>query len=236
MNEAETFETYLNLERPDLDTILTAGRFVANKWADYRTHEKILIALEAEVSDKDELRDEIAALDGNPEFLERAALAVLSLTWGHDRALVEAAFEEAEGALVTTKVTVLGTAALLVIALWIWKSNAGELSYHTKTVRNSDGSYAMEETVERQPFPFDVISIIRALRGSEPSDDPAFRPSKHQVQLAQKTLVAAGYRIAVDGEEGSETDAAVSKYQQAHHLASTGRIDRPTLIKMGVEP
>jgi hypothetical protein len=231
MNEAITFDEYLNESRPDRDTILTVARFIANRWVDFPTLDKIRQGIEASAPDEPGLISEVNSLDHDNDFLERAALTVLSVAWGDDRGLVKEAFIEAEGALLSTGATLLGTTALIVFGLWTWQSNGGESFHYQKTWRNSDGSFTTEERTERQAFPLDVPGIIRALKEQ---DDPTFRPNKDQIQQAQKVLVAAGYPIATDGLEGVHTDKAVADYQRAQNLPVTGRLDRATLKQLGV--
>jgi hypothetical protein len=231
MNEAITFDEYLNESRPDRDTILTVARFIANRWVDFPTLDKIRQGIEASAPDEPGLISEVNSLDHDNDFLERAALTVLSVAWGDDRGLVKEAFIEAEGALLSTGATLLGTTALIVFGLWTWQSNGGESFHYQKTWRNSDGSFTTEERTERQAFPLDVPGIIRALKEQ---DDPTFRPNKDQIQQAQKALVAAGYPIATDGLEGVHTDKAVADYQRAQNLPVTGRLDRATLKQLGV--
>jgi hypothetical protein len=233
MNEPITFDAYLNKNRPDRDTILTAARFIAERWGDFPTTDKIRQGIEASASDEPGLISEVNSLDYDNDFLERAALTVLSLAWGDDRGLVKEAFVEAEAALLSKETTVLGATALIVFGLWTWQSNGGQTLHYHKTARNFDGSFTTEERTERQPFPLDVPGIIRAFKEQ---DDPTFRPNKDQIQQAQKALVAAGYRIATDGLEGVHTDEAVAKYQRAQNLAVTGRLDRATLKQLGVVP
>ena len=52
----------------------------------------------------------------------------------------------------------------------------------------------------------------------------------------QRALGEAGYKIKVDGKAGPQVRAAVKKYQQRNKLKVTGRIDKGTLKKMGIEP
>jgi hypothetical protein len=48
------------------------------------------------------------------------------------------------------------------------------------------------------------------------------------VVWAQEHLISAGYHVAVDGDYGSKTATAVTKFQTAHHLSVTGEIDPTT--------
>lgn len=231
MNQAISFDAYLNKNRPDRDTILTAARFIANRWVDFRTSDKIRGEIQASAPNEPGLIGAVNSLDSDGDFLERFALAVLSVAWRDDQRLVEAAFDEAEGGLISKETTILGTTALIVFGLWTWQSNGGQTLHYQKTVRNPDGSFTTEERSERQPFPLDVPGIIRAFKEH---DDPTFRPNKDQIEQAQKALVAAGYHLATDGVEGAHTDEAAAKYQRAQNLPVTGRLDRATLKQLGV--
>jgi peptidoglycan hydrolase-like protein with peptidoglycan-binding domain len=49
-----------------------------------------------------------------------------------------------------------------------------------------------------------------------------------EVTRLQKMLVALGYRIAVDGDFGEETDTAVRQFQTMAGLRATGTVDNLT--------
>jgi peptidoglycan hydrolase-like protein with peptidoglycan-binding domain len=54
-----------------------------------------------------------------------------------------------------------------------------------------------------------------------------------QIKTVQEALVAAGYKIKVDGKMGRQVRAALKKYQKKNGLKVTGRIDKATLVKIG---
>jgi hypothetical protein len=231
MSDALTFEAYLNQKKPDRETILMAAQSIAKLLGDFPSNDKIRQAIEASLADEPGLISDVNSLDQDGDFLERTALTMLSLAWEDKGPYIKQAFEEAEAALISKGTTLLGFTAMIVFGLWTWQSNGGETLHYQKTVRNSDGSFTTEEHIQRQPFPLDVPGIIRALREQE---DPNFRPNKDQIEKAQKALVAAGYRIAIDGLEGAHTDDAVAQYQKAKNLQVTGRLDQATLRQLGV--
>ena len=133
MNQAISFDAYLNKNRPDRDTILTAARFIANRWVDFRTSDKIHEEIQASAPNEPGLIGAVNSLDSDGDFLERFALAVLSVAWRDDQRLVEAAFDEAEGGLISKETTILGTTALIVFGLWTWQSNGGQTLHYQKT-------------------------------------------------------------------------------------------------------
>ena len=106
MNQAISFDAYLNKNRPDRDTILTAARFIANRWVDFRTSDKIREGIQASAPNEPGLIGAVNSLNSDGDFLERFALAVLSVAWRDDHRLVEAAFDEAEGGLISKETTV----------------------------------------------------------------------------------------------------------------------------------
>src|SRR5919108_4638664 len=56
------------------------------------------------------------------------------------------------------------------------------------------------------------------------------------VQKAQKTLNDRGYRTGgVDGKMGPQTQSAVVNFQRAEKLQPTGKLDKPTLVKLGLQ-
>ena len=60
------------------------------------------------------------------------------------------------------------------------------------------------------------------------------RVDSAQVKSVQEALVAAGYKIKVDGKIGRQLRAALKKYQKKNGLKATGRINKATLDKMRV--
>ena len=52
--------------------------------------------------------------------------------------------------------------------------------------------------------------------------------SRHRIEQIQAALNDAGGKLAVDGEWGPTTAAALRDYQKQHHLRTTGRFDRAT--------
>jgi peptidoglycan hydrolase-like protein with peptidoglycan-binding domain len=56
------------------------------------------------------------------------------------------------------------------------------------------------------------------------------------VRQAQKTLNDRGFRTGgVDGKMGPQTQAALVNFQRAEKLQPTGKLDRQTLAKLGLE-
>lgn len=56
------------------------------------------------------------------------------------------------------------------------------------------------------------------------------------VAQAQKTLNERGFRTGgVDGTMGPQTQAALVNFQRAEKLPPTGKLDRPTLVKLGLQ-
>jgi peptidoglycan hydrolase-like protein with peptidoglycan-binding domain len=56
------------------------------------------------------------------------------------------------------------------------------------------------------------------------------------VQKAQKTLNDRGYRTGgVDGKMGPQTQAAIVNFQRAEKLQPTGKLDKPTLMRLGLQ-
>jgi Putative peptidoglycan binding domain len=57
------------------------------------------------------------------------------------------------------------------------------------------------------------------------------------VSAVQSGLAKLGYyRGAIDGVEGDETQAALARYQQDHHLSVTGTLTAATLQSLGLKP
>ena len=65
------------------------------------------------------------------------------------------------------------------------------------------------------------------------------RAVKHAVNqeglAAQKALNKSGDKLIEDGEMGPKTMAALKKFQKANGLKVTGRINAPTLAKLGIK-
>ena len=56
------------------------------------------------------------------------------------------------------------------------------------------------------------------------------------VKAVRQALVAAGYKVKVDGKMGRQMRSALKKYQRKNRLRVTGRIDQKTIKKMGITP
>lgn len=92
----------------------------------------------------------------------------------------------------------------------------------------------------------DVPSAVRAAGGASPAPEPAsgttttFRGEVLQgavgdaVRAVQAKLVAHGYDIAIDGQFGSQTLAAVIAMQRDHGLAADGRVGPRTWAALGL--
>lgn len=55
-----------------------------------------------------------------------------------------------------------------------------------------------------------------------------------KVMAVQEALIRQGYRVKVDGTMGRKTRMALRKFQAKNKLKATGRIDEPTLARLGV--
>ncbi|NIO07459.1 MAG: hypothetical protein GTO40_05435 [Deltaproteobacteria bacterium] len=61
-----------------------------------------------------------------------------------------------------------------------------------------------------------------------------FTPSQMQVRKAQQMLASEGYPAGrPDGIMGPQTIGALKRYQSAHGLTVTGRVDKATLNSLG---
>jgi hypothetical protein len=237
MTENRTLGAYLNEEKISSDVIFSAAHYVASRWTGFRPAEDLRRELASKAEQKALFEASLGELERNAESLERAALMVLSLAWEkpQERERVLEAFEEAKAELTLKEVALI--AAILTFALWTYESDAGLRYRHDLTVRDANGAFRTETTVERDPFPIDPNALLREL--IHPSDaatkpaDPAPVPHE-QVRQAQAALTKAGYQLRADGIEGPHTDAAVARYQHDHGLNETGRLDRATLDHLGV--
>ena len=55
------------------------------------------------------------------------------------------------------------------------------------------------------------------------------------VREVQRTLVDRGFRVGVDGIMGPRTQAALRQFQKSENLDPTGRLNRQTLVALGLE-
>jgi peptidoglycan hydrolase-like protein with peptidoglycan-binding domain len=55
------------------------------------------------------------------------------------------------------------------------------------------------------------------------------------VREVQKTLRDRGFRVGVDGIMGPRTQAALRQFQKAENLDPTGRLNRQTLVALGIQ-
>lgn len=82
-----------------------------------------------------------------------------------------------------------------------------------------------------------VLAAAVALAAAAPAhaNDALFVDAKTVAQV-QKTLNDRGFRTGgVDGRMGPQTQAALVNFQRAEKLQPTGKLDRQTLVKLGVQ-
>lgn len=82
-----------------------------------------------------------------------------------------------------------------------------------------------------------VLAAAVALAGASQAfaNDALFVDAKTVAQV-QKTLNDRGFRTGgVDGRMGPQTQAALVNFQRSEKLQPTGKLDRPTLVALGVQ-
>jgi photosystem II stability/assembly factor-like uncharacterized protein len=88
------------------------------------------------------------------------------------------------------------------------------------------------------PDPAQNSKKKRATRGKKPSVQSRTAISRRvdeTVRKAQEVLIASGYRLGVpDGRAGTQTIAALRRFQADRHLPVTGKLDDITLAAMAV--
>jgi hypothetical protein len=247
MTESRTLAEYLNERQISPDAILVAAQYVANNLAGFpdegevsRKLSEVSRKLSSATAQPAALSTGLAKLARDRELLEQAALRLLALAWEDTerRDLVQDALTEAPGDLsVLRDLTYL--AGVLVVGLWVYMSDGGERYEHTNIVRDTDGAFRSESTVTRDPFPVDFVALLREILtphdGSAQAGAEVPQLSQDQVRAVQTALTNAGYTLKVDGVAGTQTRAAVERYQRDHHLTPTGTIDRATLDRLGVK-
>ena len=73
-------------------------------------------------------------------------------------------------------------------------------------------------------------------RSKAPSSTKPFRPTKTQITEAQNKLKAAGkYSGDADGKYNDDFRTSIKAFQEANGLEKNGRLDEPTLSKMGID-
>lgn len=82
-----------------------------------------------------------------------------------------------------------------------------------------------------------LLAALLALAGAAPSfaADALFVDAKTVAQV-QKILSDRGLRTGgVDGRMGPQTQAALVNFQRSEKLQPTGKLDRPTLVALGIQ-
>lgn len=80
-----------------------------------------------------------------------------------------------------------------------------------------------------------LLGAALALAGTSFAADALFVDAK-VVAKAQKTLNDRGFRTGgVDGRMGPQTQAALVNFQRAEKLQPSGKLDRPTLVALGIQ-
>ena len=81
-----------------------------------------------------------------------------------------------------------------------------------------------------------LVAAVAATATVSASAAGALYVSSKTVQQAQKTLNDRGYRTGgVDGKMGPQTQAAIVNFQRAEKLQPTGKLDKPTLMHLGLQ-
>ena len=85
-------------------------------------------------------------------------------------------------------------------------------------------------------LPFTLAAAVAlAAAASAFANDTLFVDAKTVAQV-QKTLSDRGFRTGgVDGRMGPQTQAALVNFQRAEKLQPTGKLDRQTLVRLGVQ-
>ncbi|MEW6349167.1 MAG: peptidoglycan-binding domain-containing protein [Thermodesulfobacteriota bacterium] len=78
-------------------------------------------------------------------------------------------------------------------------------------------SFARENVVSKKPTAKSVASL-----------------EKSRVKEAQQALIASGFKMKPSGVLGPQTRRALKQYQKKNGLKVTGRLDKATLGKMGI--
>ncbi len=68
----------------------------------------------------------------------------------------------------------------------------------------------------------------------KPADKRVASLDKSRVKDAQQALVASGFKTKVSGVLNPQTRKALKQFQKKNGLKITGRLDKPTLSKMGI--
>jgi peptidoglycan hydrolase-like protein with peptidoglycan-binding domain len=82
-----------------------------------------------------------------------------------------------------------------------------------------------------------VLSIVCAcaiLLASTADCFAAKAAPNNQVKAVQTALKNEGYKVEVDGKMGKNTRAALMQFQKAKKLPTTGKADKATLKKLGI--
>jgi peptidoglycan hydrolase-like protein with peptidoglycan-binding domain len=80
-----------------------------------------------------------------------------------------------------------------------------------------------------------ILALVLAGASGAFADDALYVDSG-TVREVQKELRDRGQRIGIDGVMGPRTQAALRQFQKAENLVPTGRLDRRTLVALGVQP
>jgi peptidoglycan hydrolase-like protein with peptidoglycan-binding domain len=80
-----------------------------------------------------------------------------------------------------------------------------------------------------------AAALVAAWTASASAAEALFVDSQ-TVRQVQKTLNDRGFRTGgIDGRMGPQTQAALVNFQRAQKLQPTGKLDRPTLVALGVQ-
>lgn len=91
-------------------------------------------------------------------------------------------------------------------------------------------------------FCFVMTGSVSTLFAAQTPATPKAAPKKVEKPAGNKTTLAvqqalnkAGFQVQEDGLMGPKTKSALKEFQKKNALKATGKIDKPTLDKMGIK-
>jgi peptidoglycan hydrolase-like protein with peptidoglycan-binding domain len=96
-------------------------------------------------------------------------------------------------------------------------------------------NHSIEDLVMKAMYSLLIAALAAAGMATASAADKLFVDAQ-TVRQAQKTLNDRGFRTGgIDGRMGPQTQAALVNFQKAEKLQPTGKLDRPTLMALGLQ-
>jgi hypothetical protein len=115
-----------------------------------------------------------------------------------------------------------------------WPNKLGEEGDCRMKMRNVFAALCIAVLVTFTASSFTPAMAARS-KSTKSSVHKKKKAATHKARTIQKALNEKGYQVEVDGKMGRHTKVAIKKFQKDNGLKATGKANKATLEKLGIE-